>query len=205
MGLEKLPRRLVLLGPPLALLPTMVLHQLVDQLDSPGAFLVLHLFLLPLFALMTPAFWALLDGVDGPAARLARAAAFVFLVGYVAFDAISGIAASVVLAADTPGALGAARALWAAGPGSLPLTVALWAWRVTILATAYALWRAGRPVPPLVLLAATTLWLNADHGGLRGVVVFGGFALAAAWLELASGRRGSARGLSASQPPRGSF
>ncbi len=205
MGLESLPRRLLLLGPPLALLPMMVLHQLVDQLDDPGTFLVLHLFLLPLFALMAPAFWALLDGVDGPAARLARAAAFVFLVGYVAFDAISGIAASVVLAGGPPGAMDATRALWAAGPGSLPLTVALWAWRVAVLASAYALWRAGRPALPLILLAASTLWLNADHGGLQGIIVFGGFALAAAWLEFAPGRRGSARGPSASRPPRGLF
>ena len=192
MGLKSLHRRLLLLGPPLALLPMMVLHQLLDQLDDPGAFLVLHLFLLPLFALMAPAFWALLDGVGGFAARLARAAAFVFLVGYVAFDAISGVAASVVLAADQPGAMDAARTLWAAGPGSLPLTVALWAWRIAVLATAYALWRAGRPVLPLVLLAATTLWLSADHGGLQGVIVFGGFALAAAWLELATSRQNPA-------------
>ena len=182
----ELPRRLLLLVPPLALVPTMILHQFVDQLERPGAFLVLHLFLLPLFALMAPAFWALLDGVGGFAARLARVAAFVFLVGYVAFDAVSGIAASVVLVADQPDA---ARALWAAGPGSLPLAAALWAWRVAVLAGAYALWREGRPVLPLVLLLATAPWLGADHGGLRGVVVFGGFALAAAWLELAPNRR----------------
>lgn len=187
--LPNLPRRLLMLGPPLGLLPLMVLHQLVDQLERPGAFLVLHLVLLPLFALMAPALWTLLDGVGGKAARLARAAAFVFLVGYVAFDATSGVAASVVLASGAPGAPGAARALWAAGPGSLPLTVALWAWRVAVLAGAYALWRAGRPVLPLVLLVATAPWLGADHGGLRGIVVFGGFALAAAWLEFASPRR----------------
>lgn len=82
-----------------------------------------------------------------------------------------------------------ARALWAAGPGSLPLT--LWAWRVTVLAGAYALWRAGRPALPLVVLIATAPWLGADHGGFRGIVVFGGFALAAAWLEFAPPRRRS--------------
>lgn len=154
---------------------------------------------------MAPAFWALLDGVGGFAARVARAAAFVFLVGYVAFDAISGVAASVVLASDRPGAMDAARALWATGPGSLPLTVAPFAWRITVLATAYALRRTARPILPLVLLVATTLWLSADHGGLQGTVVFGGFALAAAWLESARGRRGSGRGPSASRSPRRVF
>ena len=182
------PRRLLLLGPPLALVPLMAVHQLVDQLQRPGAFLWLHLILLPLFALVGASLWALLDGVGGAAVRLARAAAFVFAVGYVAFDAVSGVAASVVLASGAPGAGGAARALWAAGPGGLPLAAALWAWRAAVLAGAYALWRAGRPVPPLAVLLATALWLNADHGGLRGIVVFGGFALAAAWLESAPRR-----------------
>ena len=93
----ELPRRLLLLGPPLALVPLMVVHQFVDQLERPGAFLWLHLLLLPLFALVGASLWTLLDGVGGAAARLARAAAFVFLVGYVAFDAVSGVAASVVL------------------------------------------------------------------------------------------------------------
>ena len=73
------PRRLLLLGPPLALVPAMVLRQLVDQLERPGAFLALHLILLPLFALMAPAFWALLYGVGGAAARFARAAAWLEL------------------------------------------------------------------------------------------------------------------------------
>ena len=71
-------------------------------------------------------------------------------------------------------------------PGSLPLTVALWAWRVAVVAGAYAMWRAGRSVPPLLLLLTTAPWLGVDHGGLRGIVVFGGFVLAVAWLEYAS-------------------
>jgi hypothetical protein len=33
------------------------------------------------------------------------------------------------------------------------------------------------------VLVASGLWLNQNHGGVRGVVVFGGFAVAAAWLE----------------------
>jgi len=52
-----------------------------------------------------------------------------------------------------------------------------------MLLGAWALYRAGRPLAPLVLLVASALWLNQNHGGVRGVVVFGGFAVAAAWLE----------------------
>jgi hypothetical protein len=38
-----------------------------------------------------------------------------------------------------------------------------------------------------VVLVGTTLWLNQNHGGVRGVAVFGGFAVAAAWLEFFPG------------------
>jgi hypothetical protein len=188
-------RRLLLLGTPLALAPLMVVHQLIDQFERPDAFLALHLLLLPLFALMGVAIWALLSGIGGAVAWTARAAAFLFLVGYVALDAISGIAASAILASGASWSKEAARALFASGPAALPTTVAVLAWRVSVLLAAWALYRAGRPLAPLVLLVATALWLNNDHGGLRGVVVFGGFALAAAWLEFFPGvpRRRTAR------------
>jgi hypothetical protein len=189
-------RRLLLLGTPLALAPLMVVHQLIDQFERPDAFLALHLLLLPLFALMGVAIWTLLSGIGGAVAWTARAAAFLFLVGYVALDAISGIAASAILASGASWSKEAARALFASGPAALPTTVAVLAWRVSVLLAAWALYRAGRPLAPLVLLVATALWLNNDHGGLRGVVVFGGFALAAAWLEFFPGvsRRRAARG-----------
>jgi hypothetical protein len=195
VGLPDFPRRLLLLGTPLVLASLMVLHRLIDQFERPDAFLALHLLLLPLFALMGVAVWALLEGVGGAVAWAARALAFVFLVGYVALDAISGIAASAVLASGAPWSKDAVQALFASGPAALPTVVAVLAWRVSVLLAAWALYRAGRPLAPLVLLVATAVWLNNDHGGVRGVVVFGGFALAAAWLEFfpARLRRSNAR------------
>jgi hypothetical protein len=187
-------RRLLLLGTPLVLALLMVVHQLIDQFERPEAFLLLHLVLLPLFALMGVAVWALLEGVGGATAWAARAAAFVFLVGYVALDAISGVAASAILASGAAWSTEATRALFTSGPAAIPTTVAVLAWRVSMLLAAWALYRAGRPLAPLVLLVATAVWLNNDHGGVRGVVVFGGFALAAAWLEFFPGglrRRGA--------------
>jgi hypothetical protein len=187
-------RRLLLLGTPLVLALLMVVHQLIDQFERPEAFLLLHLVLLPLFALMGVAVWALLEGVGGATAWAARAAAFVFLVGYVALDAISGVAASAILASGAAWSTEATRALFTSGPAAIPTTVAVLAWRVSVVLAAWALYRAGRPLAPLVLLVATAVWLNNDHGGVRGVVVFGGFALAAAWLEFFPGglrRRGA--------------
>jgi hypothetical protein len=189
-------RRLLLIGTPLVLASLMIVHQLIDQLEWPEAFLALHLVLLPLFALMGVAVWALLEGIGGAVAWTARVAAFVFLVGYVALDAISGIAASALLASGAPWSKEAAAALFTSGPAAFPTTVAVLAWRVSVLLGAWALYRAGRPLGPVVLLVTTAIWLNQNHGGVRGVVVFGGFALAAGWLEFFPGglRRGGARG-----------
>ena len=193
MEVRLVSRRLLLIGTPVLLASLMIVHQLIDQFERPLAFLTLHLLLLPLFALMGVAIWALLEGVGGAVAWAARVAAFLFLVGYVALDAISGIAASVLLASGTPWSKEATRALFASGPAAIPTTLAVLAWRVSVLLAALALYRAGRPLAPLVVLVASGLWLNNDHGGLRGVVVFGGFAVAAAWLEYVPGglrRRG---------------
>jgi hypothetical protein len=193
MEVRSVSRCLLLIGTPVVLASLMIVHQLIDQFERPVAFLVLHLILLPLFALMGVAIWVLLDGVGGAVAWAARVAAFLFLVGYVALDAISGIAASAILASGAPWSSEATRALFASGPAAIPTTVAVLAWRVSVLLGAWALYRAGRPLAPLVVLVASGLWLNQNHGGLRGVVVFGGFAAAAAWLEYFPGgfrRRG---------------
>jgi len=180
-------RRLLLIGTPLVLTLLMIAHQLIDQFERPVAFLALHLFLLPLFALMGVAIWVLLEGVGGAVAWAARVAALLFLVGYVTLDAISGIAASVLLASEAPWSMEATRALFASGPAALPTTVAVLAWRASVLLGAWALYRAGRPLAPLVVLVASALWLNQNHGGVRGVLVFGGFAVAAVWLEFFPG------------------
>ena len=101
MEFRLVSRRLLLIGTPVVLASLMIVHQLIDQFERPVAFLALHLILLPLFALMGVAIWALLEGVGGAVAWAARVAAFLFLVGYVALDAISGIAASGNLAIAT--------------------------------------------------------------------------------------------------------
>jgi hypothetical protein len=186
-------RRLLLIGTPVVLALLMIVHQLIDQFERPVAFLALHLLLLPLFALMGVAIWRLLEGVGGAVAWAARVAAFLFLVGYVALDAISGIAASAILASGAPASSDATRALFASGPAAIPTTVAVLAWRVSVVLGAWALYRNGSSLAPLVVLVASGLWLNQNHGGVRGVVVFGGFAVAAAWLEFFPGglrRRG---------------
>ena len=193
MDLRLASRRLLLIGTPLVLALLMIIHQLIDQFERPVAFLALHLLLLPLFALMGVAIWVLLVGVGGAVAWAARVAAFLFLVGYVALDAISGIAASAILASGAPWSKEATRALFASGPAAIPTTVAVLAWRVSVLLAAWALYRTRRPLAPLVLLVATALCLNQNHGGVRWFVVFGGFAVAAAWLEYFPGglrRRG---------------
>jgi hypothetical protein len=120
MEVRLVSRCLLLIGTPVVLASLMIIHQLIDQFERPVAFLALHLLLLPLFALMGVAIWVLLDGVGGALAWAARVAAFLFLVGYVALDAISGIAASAILASGAPWSKEATRALFASGPAAQP-------------------------------------------------------------------------------------
>ena len=97
-------RRLLLIGTPVVLATLMIVHQLTDQFERPVAFLTLHPILLTLFALIPYGGGHLgaPRGVGGAVAWAARVAAFLFLVGYVALDAISGIAASAILASGAP-------------------------------------------------------------------------------------------------------
>jgi hypothetical protein len=125
MDLPLASRRLLLIGTPVVLASLMIVHQLIDQFERPVAFLALHLILLPLFALMGVAIWVLLEGVGGAVAWATRVAAFLLLAGYVALDAISGIAASAILASGASWSKEATRVLFASGPAALPTTVAV--------------------------------------------------------------------------------
>jgi hypothetical protein len=71
---------------------------------------------------------------------------------------------------------------------------------VGLIAAAIALYRAGRPLPPLILLAAAGLLLLGDHPAPFGPLAFGCFFVAAAWLELAAPRTAPAVPASSAAP-----
>jgi hypothetical protein len=157
--------------------------------------LALHLIHLPLFGLLGLAGCWLSGGLRGWAADLSRGALGAFVVCYSAFDALAGIATGVLvhgargLPADQQLVITQAVERIFAGPVNAGLFLAgTFAWVVGLLAAAIALYRAGRPLPPLILLAVAGLLLLGDHPVPFGPLAFGCFFLAAAWLELVAQR-----------------
>lgn len=66
------------------------------------AWWTVHVYLVPVFPLISLALWVLLRGVTGPVAALARVAAYGFAVFYTALDVLSGIGAGLVVEAGVP-------------------------------------------------------------------------------------------------------
>ena len=94
-------RRLVLLGTPLALLGLEIAHPVFSSMEellpSADRWLVVHIIQIPLFGLMAVAVYLLVDGLRGQAATISRLAMWVFIVFYVALDAMSGVATGIQL------------------------------------------------------------------------------------------------------------
>lgn len=98
MTLHPLARRVVVLGAPALLTGLMIYHSQGNFDGAAGleAFIVLHLAMLPLFALAAWAGWLLLTDVGGPAAWTARLGLGLFVPFYSAYDALLGIGRSLV-------------------------------------------------------------------------------------------------------------
>ena len=196
-------RRLVLLGTPLVLGALEIWHPvglgpnkvqgLLPQVDW---WITLHLLQIPLFGLLAWAAVLLTNGYSGPAVLISRLALGAFAIFYVAFDAIVGVATGVVArrARDLPvdqlaGLEQAVRALFASEGNQWVADLGRYGWLIGLFAAVAVLYRAGRPLPPLALLAWATVLFWWSHEPPFGPLGMFGFCLAAAWLELAP-RRG---------------
>jgi hypothetical protein len=167
----------------------MIYHQMISQLDQPMTFFYLHLGLLLLFSLQGVAGWFLTWQLNSRLAWVSRVALLLFIIGYGAFDTLSGLAASLLIARLPT--LDGASVIWNDTVTPILLYIGSWGYMVGIGAACLALGRHGRPLPPLIVLALSALLLNKDHGGWRGVLVFGGFFVGALWLEWHAARRSS--------------
>ena len=187
--MSMLIRRMLLLGTPLLLVPLMVYHQTISPFEQPMAFFYLHIVLLFLFSLQGVAGWLLTWNIHTPLAWVSRMALLLYIIGYGAFDTLSGIAASLLIARLPT--LDGAHVIW--GDTVLPYLMHLGSisYMLGMSAAALTLWRRGAPRAPLIILVLSALLLDKDHGGWEGVLVFGGFFLAALWLELRFYRQGA--------------
>lgn len=180
MPLHPAVRQLVLLAPPLLLALLMPVHSYggLSSRETPLPFMALHLAMLPLFMLLAWGVWLLLAGVPGWAAWLSRLCLGLFVPLYAAYDAVYGLAGSMMYDyalryADTPEAAAAiaraAGAFWRYPAADLVRYGGAACWCLGLLA---AVW-------PLFFLALAAVALLFDHPAPPGTVAFGAFFVAA--------------------------
>jgi len=190
-------RRVVLLGTPLLLGILELGHPLLDHTNpirmlAPIVtwWIILHLLLVPLFALMGWTFFLLLQGVQNRAATLCRYATVVYISFSIGYDTAvglnSGILASNALAlpnAQQVVVQDAMHQLFVSPAIVLSYYILLGAGIVSLCSAAWALADAGVPrLPVLVLLG--TLLSAYSHATPFGPLGSACFFLAALWIEL---------------------
>ena len=188
-------RRLVLLGTPLALLGLEITHPVFSSMEellpSADRWLVVHVIQIPLFGLIAMAVYMLVDGLRGQAATISRLAMWVFIVFYIALDAMSGVATGIQLqnasGLDPEQQTIVIQALDAQFDDPIATVIGVIGtigWLAGVLAVATALHRAGAPRLSVVLLVPAALIFALNHEPPLGPLAFGCFFLAAARLDL---------------------
>lgn len=189
-------RRLILLGPSLALAVLMLFHPSPyddvagELLPIAGWWTLLHTVQFFLFAFVGASVWILVDGLGGAAAVVARVAAVVFILFYDIGDAVAGIATGILAGDAAGGALPEDAAVTAIDAIFSNLTkdvffgIGISAWILALVASAVALWRTGAPRLPVALLALPAFLLTFDHAFPFGALTFASFFFIALWLEM---------------------
>ena len=191
----RLLRRLVLLGTPIALLGLEITHPVFSTMEellpSADRWFVVHVIQIPLFGLMAVAVYFLVDGLLGPAATASRLGMWLFIVFYVALDAMSGVATGMQLryanGLDVVQQTAIVNTVDSQNNDPVTILIAVLGtvgWLVGVLAAAIAIHRAGGPRLSVVLLVAAALVFSLNHEPPLGPIAFGCFFLAAARLEL---------------------
>jgi hypothetical protein len=152
--------------------------------------LFVHLALLPLFALAGASLWVLVDASPGRAVAVSRVTSGLFAVFYTAGDAVAGAATGILArnavglpAAEQTDFAGAIETLLRDPVKNTMFTVGILAWILGCIAAAIALRSSGAPLLPRVLLGVSGLFLAAGHTPPFGTLAFGGFFVAALWIE----------------------
>jgi hypothetical protein len=186
-------RRAVLFGVPFLYLVLGLLHPTSNPEvgDETGFFIGLHVAQLFLIGGVACMFWLLVEGLDGRAARVARALILPFVIVYTALDAVLGIAWGIVAekANELPVAdQAAAGRLIDALLEPEPLGYVLYfgaglLWLAVALTVVAALWRSA-PRPALVLMAIGATVFALGHARPMGPIGMALFLAGIAWLEL---------------------
>ena len=134
-----------------------------------GAWLAVHTVTLLAFPFLGLAAFALLRGVESPAATVSRVAVVLFLVFYTAYEVTVGVGTGILVdyanglpAAEQAVVADAIQDLnrnWiVAEPASIAMIVGFLGWVVTMFAAAYALRREGAPRSVMLVVAGAALF-----------------------------------------------
>lgn len=188
-------RWLLLVGTPLALAIALWFHPTggTDLYGSlapvAGTWIPLHFLLLGLFGLLGVCLYVLLDGYSSRVAAVGRIGVATYLVCYIAFEAIAGIATGLLVrgADSLPPAQqdGVATALQATiEPALLLALVGTVGAIVAVTALATELRDEGAPAAPVALLAGLPVAVFAHGGAKLDAVAMGAFLVGVVWLEV---------------------
>jgi hypothetical protein len=194
---QKVLRRVVLFGTPLLLCILELGHPLLDHMNpirmlAPIVtwWIILHLLLVPLFALMGWTLFLLLQGIQNSAATLCRYATVVYISFTIGYDTLvglnSGILASNALVlpnAQQAIVQDAMHQLYTSPAIILCYYILFGSGIVAICSAALALARAGVPRLPVFVLLGTILSAYS-HATPFGPLGSACFFLAALWIEL---------------------
>jgi len=193
-----LVRRAVLFGVPFLYIVLGLVHTANPEVgDETDLFIALHYAQLFLIGGLAYVFWLLVDGLDGRAARVARALILPFVIVYTAVDAVLGIAWGTVVqkANELPVADQAVAGrlidellepdpvgvIFYFGAGLLCLAV--------VLAVMAALGSAA-PWPARILMTVGALVFVLGHARPMGPIGMALFLAGILWLELSPRRQG---------------
>lgn len=194
---RKVLRRIVLLGTPIALIILELGHPLLDHTNpirmlAPIAiwWIVLHVLLIPLFALMGYSLFLLLHGVHSIAATISQCATIIFVAFEVGYDTAVGLNSGILVYNATTLPVTQQSVIQQAlqqlyGNPAIVISYYIFflAGIVAICSAAWALYRVGVGVLPVIVLLGTLL-STYSHALPLGPLGTTCFFIAVLWIEL---------------------
>ncbi len=194
---QEMLRRIILLGTPLILGVLELGHPLLDHVNpikmlAPIStwWIVLHLLLIPLFALMGYAIFILIWDINSPSATLCRYTTVIYISFAIGYDALVGLAsgvlannASTLTNAQQSILLEAMHQFYISPAITVSGYILVISGIVSICAAAWALYHAGVALIPVIVLLGTVLTAYS-HALPFGPLGSACFFVAALWIEL---------------------
>jgi hypothetical protein len=194
---QELFRRIILFGTPLVLGVLELGHPMLDRTNpikmlAPIStwWIVLHLLLIPLFALMGYAMFILIRDINSPSATVCRYATVIYIAFAIGYDTLVGLASGVLVSnasslttAQQSIIVEAMHQFYLSPAITLNGYILVLSGVVSICAAVWALYHAGVSLLPVIILLGTLLTAYS-HALPFGPLGSACFFISALWIEL---------------------